>query len=156
LYEREIESTRQYNDQFARLFAAYRRQQRIVDLISITSPPLAARTLSMALAGTDVAHFQDFAEAAERYRYELVQGMNQVAVESRMYNSSPTLTDAPDQPAFPEGEQAAYERVGLFHYAAPPATWALSRVWIPITSLVGWMLIAGGFTLVLLRRVQVS
>src|SRR5215216_6465415 len=101
----------------------------------------------MALAGTDVAHFRDFAEAAERYRYELVQRMNQVAVESRMYNSSSTLADAPDQAAFPEGERAAYERIGPFKYASPTATWAISQVSLSILSLLAWIFVPSGVAL---------
>jgi ABC-2 type transport system permease protein len=155
ILEREIESTRQYNKQFARLFDAYRRQQRIADLISLASPPLAMRTLSMAIAGTDVAHFQHFAEAAERYRFALVQVMNQVAVDSRMFNSSPNLTDA-GQPAFPEGERAAYECVGSFTYGPPPAGWAIANVWLPILSLVVWLLAASGLTFLFLRGGRVA
>lgn len=155
LYEREEDSTRQYNKQFARLFDAYRRQQRIVDFISLASPALAVRTISMGLAGTDVAHFRHFAETAEGYRFALVQAMNQVAIESRMYNSSPNLTEV-DQLPFPEGEGAAYDRVGRFTYAPPTAVWAFSNVWLPAVFLLLWLLGATGLTLVFLRRVRVS
>jgi ABC-2 type transport system permease protein len=154
LFEREIESTHRFNDQFNRLFEAYRRQQRVVDLIAFASPPTALRTLSMALAGTDVAHFRHFAEAAERYRYELVQAMNQVAVESRLYNSNPSLTGGPDQPVFPEGERAAYGRVGRFAYSLPPARWAVSQAWLSIVSLVAWQFAAIGAAFASLRRIE--
>jgi ABC-2 type transport system permease protein len=138
LFEREVESTAQYNAQFARIHDAYDRQQRLVDLISIAAPPLALRTVSMALSGTDPAHYRHFAEAAEAYRYELVQAMNTVAIESRLYNASATLADAPERPAFPEGEAAAYARVGPFAYRMPDSAWVLARVAVPAGSLVGW------------------
>lgn len=138
LYEREAESTARYNEQFARIDDAYDRQQRLVDLISIAAPPLALRTVSMALAGTDTAHHRHFAAAAEAYRYALVQAMNAVAIESRLYNSSPTLAAAPEQPVFPEGESAAYARVGRFAYRAPGPGWVLRRIAVPAGALVAW------------------
>jgi ABC-2 type transport system permease protein len=138
LYEREVDSTKRYNEQFARLFDRYERQQRLVDVVSVFCPPLAVRTVSMALAATDVSHYRDFAEAAERYRYTLVQRMNQIAVESRLYNSSPTFANGPDRPVFPRGEEQAYASVGPFSYRPPGAAWALSRVAVPASALVLW------------------
>jgi ABC-2 type transport system permease protein len=143
LYEREVESTERYNEEFARIFDTYERQQRFVDAVSIAVPPLALRTVSMALAGTDTAHYRHFAEAAEAYRYALVQAMNTVAIESRLYNSSPTLAEAPDQSAFPEGEAVAYERVGPFVYRTPSSQWALWNVGVPAGALLTWSVAIG-------------
>jgi ABC-2 type transport system permease protein len=143
LYEREVESTARYNAEFRRIYDAYDRQQRLVDLISIAAPPLALRTMSMALSGSDIAHYQHFVEAAEDYRYELVQAMNAVAIESRLYNSSPTFADGPDQPAFPHGESTAYARVGAFAYHVPDARWVLRRVAVPAGALVAWSVVIG-------------
>jgi ABC-2 type transport system permease protein len=143
LYEREEESTARYNAEFSRIYDAYDRQQRFVDLISIAAPPLALRTLSMALSGTDTAHYRHFVEAAEAYRYDLVQAMNTVAIESRLYNSSPTFADGPDQPAFPDGESTAYARVGAFAYHVPDTQWVLRRVAVPASALVAWSVVIG-------------
>ncbi len=156
LYEREIESTTRYNAEFARIHDAYDRQQRLVDLISIASPPLALRTVSMALAGTDSAHYRHFAEATEAYRYELVQAMNTVAIESRLYNSSPTLADAPDQPAFPDGESDAYARVGPFAYRIPDSAWVLRRIAVPAGALVAWGVVTGAALIWTVRRVWIE
>jgi ABC-2 type transport system permease protein len=140
LYEREISSTRRYNEQFSRLFDAYERQQRLIDLVAIAVPPLALRTVSMALAGTDTAHYRHFAEAAENYRYELIQTMNRIAMESRLFNSSPTLAGPPERAAFPEGQAMAYQRVGAFEYRQPGVSWVLTRISIPAAALLGWCL----------------
>jgi ABC-2 type transport system permease protein len=145
LYEREISSTRRYNEQFARMFDAYERQQRLVDVISIAVPPLALRTVSMALAGTDTAHYRHFAEAAETYRYELIQTMNRIAMESRLFNSSPTLAGPPERAAFPGGQEMAYKRVGPFEYRQPGAWWALTRASTPAAALLAWCLGLGVF-----------
>jgi ABC-2 type transport system permease protein len=156
LYEREVESTKAYNNEFARLFDCYARQQQLVDWVSIAFPPLALRTLSMAMAGTDVAHFRHFAEAAEEYRYAMVQRMNWVAVESRLYNSSPTFADGPDQPAFPQGEELAYASVEPFSYQTPGGWWAISGAKVPAFTLLVWV---GGTVMAVrwaLRRIEVQ
>jgi ABC-2 type transport system permease protein len=155
LYEREIESTARYNRQFAALFDSYARQQRIADWTSLLSPPLALQAVSMALAGTDVAHYRDFAEAAERYRYELVQRMNRIAVESRMYNSV-SFASPPEQPAFPDGEEAAYASVPPFAYRAPTAGWALANARIAAASLAAWLAIAIFAAVMVFRRMEVD
>jgi ABC-2 type transport system permease protein len=156
LYEREVESSMRYNVEFARLFDTYARQQRIVDVIATFAPPVAIRRVSMALAATDVAHYRHFSEAAEAYRYKLVQTMNTVAVESRLYNSSPTLADAPDQAAFPEGESTAYERVGPFTYRPPTGVQALSTVMIPASAMMVWMIGVLGLLALSVQHVRVD
>lgn len=153
LYLREEESTQRYNAEFSRIYDAYDRQQRLVDLISIAAPPLALRTVSMALSGTDTVHYRHFVEAAEAYRYELVQAMNTVAIESRLYNSSPTFADGPDQPAFPDGESSAYARVRPFVYDVPDSRWVLQRVAVPAGALVVWSLAIGLALIWSVRRV---
>lgn len=156
LFEREAESTERYNEVFDRLFATYAEQQQVLDAASLVSPALAMRLVSMALAGTDVAHFRHFAEAAERYRFALVQAMNEVAVQSRLYNSSPNLAALPDQVAFPEGERAAYERVPPFAYRPPPAMRAVRQVSVPLLSLALWSLGLAAALAYSLRRVAVD
>jgi ABC-2 type transport system permease protein len=139
LFEREVDSTKRYNEQFSRLFERYEQQQRLINLVSLLCPPLALRTVSMSLAGTDASHYRDFAEAAERYRYALVQRMNRIAMESRLYNSRPTLAGGPDRPIFPEGEAQAYASVGEFLYDMPDARSAFSRVRLPAFALAAWL-----------------
>lgn len=156
LYEREVESTKRYNEQYARLFEAYERQQHLVDAVSLAFPPLAMRTVSMTLAGTDHRHYRHFAEATEGYRYTLVQTMNQVAIESRLYNSTASFADGPDGPAFPEGEAAAYERVPAFSYRMPSGWWALSRVGLPALSLAAWATIVAAGLVRAMRHVHVD
>jgi ABC-2 type transport system permease protein len=155
LYEREIESTARSNRQFAALLDSYARQQRIAGWISLLSPPPAIQAVSTALAGTDVAHYRDFAEAAERYRYDLVQRMNHIAVQSRLYNSV-SFASPPDQPAFPNGEGAAYASVPPFEYRAPTAGWALANVRVAAASLAAWLAIAILSAVVAFRRMEVD
>jgi ABC-2 type transport system permease protein len=150
LYKREVESTKRYNAVFNALFDQYDRQQRAIDVLSTLCPPLAMRTLSMSLAGTDVAHYRHFADAVERYRYTLVQQMNQVAIDSRLYNSRPTFAGGPDRPAFPQGELDAYASVAPFAYERPSLGWAVTHLAIPTVTLVVWL---AGLTMLASRAV---
>jgi hypothetical protein len=85
-----------------------------------------------------------------------VQAMNTVAIESRLYNSSPTFAAGPDQPAFPDGESAAYARVGPFAYHVPDIHWVLSRVAVPAGALVAWSVVIGAALIQAVRRVGVD
>ncbi len=58
------------------LYERYRQQHEIHQLAALVVPLLAVRSLSMALTGTDVEHHRAFATAAEQYRRDLVQRMN--------------------------------------------------------------------------------
>jgi ABC-2 type transport system permease protein len=138
LYEREAASTDSYNKHFDQLFGQYEVQNRFYQEVSLVAPMLAVQSLSMGLAGSDVAHFRHFASAAEGYRYNLVQTMNQLAIDSRLYNTS--LAGPPDRPPFIDGERAAYERIPPFAYAPPGWEWVISRTSISVVSLLSWLL----------------
>ena len=58
------------------LFGRYRRQARSFERIGAIAPTLAARSLSMAFAGTDEAHDREFAAAASRYRTAMLTTLN--------------------------------------------------------------------------------
>jgi ABC-2 type transport system permease protein len=138
LYEREEASTSLYNKHFDQLFGQYELQNKFYQKVSLFAPMLAVQSLSMGLAGSDVSHFRHFAEAAEGYRYNLVQTMNQIAVDSRLYNTS--LAGPLDRPPFIDGERAAYERIPPFEYAPPGWEWVISRTAISVVSLLLWFL----------------
>ena len=59
------------------LFDTYAYQQRIRRWFALLSPTIALQHVSSALAGTDVAAHQHFAEAAERQRRIVVRRMNE-------------------------------------------------------------------------------
>jgi ABC-2 type transport system permease protein len=152
LYEREEASTDLYNKHFNQLFEKYEAQNGFYQNVSLLAPPLAVQSLSMGLAGSDVVHFRHFAEAAEAYRYKLVQTMNQLAIESQLYNTS--LIGPPDRPAFIGGERAAYERVPNFEYAAPNWKWVISRTSTSVVSLLFWFFLLNMLLARSLRRLN--
>ena len=61
---------------YGRLRDSYTNQRRLQDRIGIVAPTLPLRSLSMALAGTDLIRHIDFADAAEAYRREMVLKVN--------------------------------------------------------------------------------
>ncbi|WP_296945619.1 DUF3526 domain-containing protein [uncultured Massilia sp.] len=84
-----IEGERQSSALFDRYAnAAFDRQERqsaVVDAFGWISPALALRRLSMTVAGTDLAAYRRFLEQGERYRYDLVQGLNRLQAQALRY-----------------------------------------------------------------------
>jgi ABC-2 type transport system permease protein len=99
LYEGEELETRAFNRLFQVLFDGYERQNRFYQRASLLSPLLAVQSLSMGMAGSDFDHHRHFADAAEEYRFNLVQTMNRYAVNSQHYNTS--ISGRLNGPAFP-------------------------------------------------------
>jgi ABC-2 type transport system permease protein len=87
LLESEAEETALYERHFAALFNRYRDQSRLYERAAAIAPTLAARTLSMALAGTDEAHDRTFADAASRYRSRMLDTLNTELAQSGRLNT---------------------------------------------------------------------
>ncbi len=85
LLESEAEETALYDRHFARLFDRYERQARAYERAGVVAPTLAARVLSMALAGTDDLHDRAFSAAAAQYRAQMLSTLN-----SELSQSGPT------------------------------------------------------------------
>jgi len=83
--EGERQSSELFNHYAAASFARQAQQNRLVDTAAWFSPLLALRRLSMATARTDLANFQQFLQQGEQYRYDLVQGLNQLQVDQLTY-----------------------------------------------------------------------
>jgi len=83
--EGERQSSELFNRYAAASFDRQQQQNHLVDSIAWFSPTLALRRLSMAAAQTDLANFRQFLEQGEQYRYDLVQGLNQLQVDKVTY-----------------------------------------------------------------------
>jgi len=83
--EGERQSSELFNRYAAAGFNRQQQQNRLVDRIAWFSPTLALRRLSMTAAQTDLANFRRFLEQGEQYRYDLVQGLNQLQVDKITY-----------------------------------------------------------------------
>lgn len=122
-------------------YAAQERQNRIVAAVSLASPTIALRTLSMAAAGTDFAGHRRFLEQAEAYRYALVQNLNELQAYGVSY--------ADDTASDPEADRrkrvaaANWKQMPDFAYQSPSGT-ALAADALPGLGIISaWLAFAG-------------
>lgn len=111
----------------ATLADTYRAQQRVTQAGTVFSPLLAVQLLSMGLAGSDYPHHRHFADAAELYRYDYVQRLNQDMVDRDA--GWDYLADAETWAAIPP-----------FDYTLPGAAWAVGRYGASAGALALWAL----------------
>ncbi len=128
LLESEADETALYDRRFAELFERYRRQARTVERVGAIAPTLAARTLSMALAGTDDAHDREFGAAAGHYRTAMLNTLNGELASSGRFNTFD----------YTRGRDL-WEKVPPFDYDVPTARWAISQAAWSAGALVAWL-----------------
>jgi ABC-2 type transport system permease protein len=95
--------------------------------VGIVAPIQAVRFASMALAGTDSAHDRGFAREAEGYRRALVRAMNDDLTRGSKSGDFSYV-----------GDRSTWSRVPEFHYASPPAAWALGQEWVSCALISAW------------------
>jgi ABC-2 type transport system permease protein len=76
LQEGEEHGNEVFDRHDGQLFDRFAEQQRVLTLAGVAAPLLPVRALSMALAGTDVAHHRAFVGSAEAYRRSIQRVMN--------------------------------------------------------------------------------
>jgi ABC-2 type transport system permease protein len=130
LLESEADETALYDRRFAELFERYRRQARSFERVGAIAPTLAARTLSMAFAGTDDAHDREFGAAASNYRAAMLTTLNGELASSGRINTFD----------YTRGRDL-WEKVPAFDYDAPSARWALSQASWSAVALAAWLVI---------------
>ncbi len=126
--EGEAYSSRVYQAHFAALNRTYARQNALADWAGWLNPYQAIRPLSMGLVGSDFAHYVHFQQAAEAYRYQLVQRLN--GLQTRMgYGDKERRLGA-----------ATWQNIAPFAYQAPPVGWALPALLGPALALLAWVI----------------
>ncbi len=131
LIESEADETALFDRHFAGLFTIYARQTFIYERVALLSPTLAARALSMALAGTDEAHDRAFAAAAAQYRAAMLTTLNTELSGSGRLNAFDYVRG-----------RDLWEQVPPFDYDVPGARWAISQRSWSVAALAGWSLLA--------------
>ena len=129
LLESEADETALYDRRFAELFERYRRQADSFERAGVIAPTLAARSLSMAFAGTDESHDREFAAAAARYRAAMLKTLNSELAASGRFNTFD----------YTRGRDL-WEQVPAFDYDVPPAAWALSQSPWSAGALAAWLI----------------
>lgn len=131
LLESEADETALYDRRFAELFDLYAKQARTFERAAIVAPTLAARSLSMAFAGTDEAHDRQFADAAGRYRSAMLTTLNSELAASGRVNTFDYVRG-----------RDLWEQVPPFDYDVPSARWALAERWLSAAVLALWLVAA--------------
>ena len=131
-----LQTSEEYGNQFfdlhyARLWDQFEAQDELRRKTGFIAPLLAVRSLSMALAGTDFAHFRGFSEQAERYRRDFVAFLNDdMRDHAGEANFSYTQTEE------------LWSEAPAFSYAAPSAGEALGGQTAALAALLAWFLAA--------------
>ena len=129
LIESEAQETALYERHFANLFETFAAQTATYERLALASPTLAARMLSMALAGTDDAHDREFAAAAARYRSQMLSTLNNELAGSGRLNTFDYVRG-----------RDLWEKVPPFDYEVPTAAWAVAQRWWSVLALGAWLL----------------
>jgi ABC-2 type transport system permease protein len=129
---------------FGKVARAIDRQERAVQWAAVVAPPVAIRSLSMALSGTDYAHHAHFAEAAERYRRELVDALNQELATK----------GGADVWSYTAGSDT-WARMPRFAYSDPGVKFALAFQGPSLVLLAGWLVASLAFAVAAARRTRV-
>lgn len=131
-----------FDEAYGGLRKQYKQQDTIQHLFGFVSPFISIRALSAALSGTDVDFANDFSEAGEAYRRNMVKVLNEDLIRNTkgmsMYDAEWGYKASDD----------LWAKVPPFDFDAPRLTTILGRNLIPISALLLWF--AG--SVALLRR----
>ncbi len=126
--EGERITTDLYRKHFDHLIGTYNKQNSIAEYLAFIDPYLMLRNLSMAVTGTDMAHYIDFQRQAEHYRYAQTQFLNKLhknEIEAERSGSQRL-------------ENSRYKQKETFEYKKRGLLWALSNQWITLCALFFW------------------
>ncbi len=130
LEEGERYANEVFDRHYGALFETYRRRDLLQQTLSLASPLLAVRGLSMALAGSDVAHHHHFAHSTEIYRRDLQYFLNHDMTENAL---------GVEFLEYKRG-QSFWDSAPKFSYEPSSAGWALGRQPVASGMLGLWVL----------------
>lgn len=134
-----------HQQHFDRLWRQFDRQEGVLRWTSILSPAIAARNVSMTLAGTDLGHRKTFEDAAERYRQYFNTHIDRWDAQKTV-----GLRSFEDRYAHNE----LWRSIKPFDYRAPGAKEAVLSTLPDLAILATWTVAALGLLAVVARRVS--
>lgn len=143
LREDDENGYRVYDRLFGELWERYAIQERIRALAGLAFPLAAMQPFSMGMAGTDTAHHNDFAQAAESYRRQIQTAMSDDLIRHRKNGDEKYVAG-----------HALWEKIPPFHYRMPAPDWPLARQWPNAAILLFWALACGLFAVLAVRRLR--
>lgn len=144
LEEGERHGNEVFDRHYGQLYDTYAAQDQTASLFGLVAPLLPMRALSMAFAGTDVAHHRAFANAAEDYRRHIQETLNHdIAVNSR------------DGAVYEAGAEL-WAQVPEFRYEAPAAVAVAAAHGRDFLVLGGWLALGLAFLASASRQLRVD
>ncbi|MBK6845170.1 MAG: DUF3526 domain-containing protein [Gemmatimonadetes bacterium] len=140
--EGERHTSEAFQQHIGAVQASFDRQARVVEWTGIVSPYLAVRSLSMALAGADLAHVAAFERQAESYRYALIQALNDLHMHEVDASRDRYETVASGAPSRQRIDRAFFERLPTFRFTAPPLDDVLRARLVAVLALVAFVMLA--------------
>ncbi len=131
----ERQSTEAYRRHFDRQQELYRQQNRVSEWGGLFDPFLAIRQLSMALAGTDAYHFEEFSRQAEAHRFAFVDKLNEIHVNEVKFEGDKEQRVGADH----------WKEFQAFVYRQPALGWALGNQPVAPFTLLIWFVGLGAF-----------
>lgn len=125
--EGEAFSSKIYQQRFEALVGTYEKQNQISVWSGFINPYQSIRAISMSMAGADFRHYVHFLNAAENYRYQLAQYLNNLQATRLAHQPKDTRLNSSLWKNYPE-----------FSYEAPSAGWAIQGLLIPLIALSAW------------------
>jgi ABC-2 type transport system permease protein len=128
-----------FDKHFAELATAQRSQSKIVSSLSLLSPAIAVRRVSMAGAGTDLETHLRFLQQSEAYRFAMVQHLN------GLHRDKLTLADDAARSKDKLAEQRTriasqnWAKVPDFGFQPTSASERVTAAIMPILVLLGWL-----------------
>lgn len=137
-----------FDDYAERQFEQQRRQSTIVTGFGLISPAIALRSLSMALAGTDLEGHRRFLSQAETYRYDIVQRLNRLQAEAVTFSDDSNRNKDPEAGRRARIDPANWGKVPDFAYQPASLPEKLRSAAPAAVILLAWLTAVG----LLLRR----
>ncbi|WP_080054232.1 ABC transporter permease [Spirosoma aerolatum] len=119
-----------YQKHFGAVQSQFQKQNSLATIVSFVNPYLAVRNVSMGLSGSDYAHFLDFKNKAEQYRFGLVERLN---------NHMTTFSKTGDWEKTVSRD--FWASIPDFQYNIPAVSWVIGQHWL---SLLALLLFSGG------------
>ena len=143
--ERDAYADRVHALHFHALWQRYGRQERWLRAAAVLSPSVAMRSISMKMAGTDLAHQRHFEDKAEDYRRQVNTKIDRWDVDNTQ-----GITSFDDRYA----SNDLWRSIEAFHYVPPHVGFALRAAWPDLAVMLTWVLAAGLLLRTSLRKLK--
>lgn len=135
-----------FDKNYADLWSTYYGQENVQNQAGIISPFLPIRSISMGLAGTDLAHNEHFTNAVEQYRRDFNRFLN-------LYFAENSTTKDGYKYAV---NREVWDTSPEFSYTPPGTRWVLSRQVLSFVLLFGWCFGALGLAVFAANRMRAN